>query len=175
LTAALTPGGSAFAAAPDQRIVSGLLLVAMVGGAFALTRSGADPRASIDAVEATAPSPWLVLIVTLALASAFMGAEPFLRGHGAPAVLSLLARLACEAVACWLILRWSARAGWHRRHYAAIAAATTLTYTLFGLFAILRGRTNLGVPTNSVDVFGQVVLAAVILGLIAWGARGESA
>lgn len=171
-TAAFSLGNSAFVSGPGQRLVSGVLLVAIVAAAFFLAPP--ESHASVATRERTAAPTWLVLVVTLALASAFMGAEPFLRSHGAPPLVSLLVRLTCEAAAAWLILGWSARPGWDRRHYAAIAAATTLTYALFGLAAILRGRTNLGVPTNSVDVFGQVVLAAVILGLIAWGARMES-
>ena len=50
-------------------------------------------------------------------------------------------------------------------------AGTTLTYALFGLVAFLRGHTNLGVPTDRIDIAGQIVLAAAVLLLIWWGRR----
>jgi hypothetical protein len=53
----------------------------------------------------------------------------------------------------------------------ALAAGTTLTYALFGLVAFLQGHTNLGVPTDRVDIAGQIMLACAVLLLIWWGSR----
>jgi len=70
-----------------------------------------------------------------------------------------------------LIVRWSRLRGWGPSHYLALAAGATLTYALFGLSAFLQGHTHLGVPTDAVDIAGQIVEALAILLLIAWAAR----
>jgi hypothetical protein len=57
-------------------------------------------------------------------------------------------------------------------HYLAIAAGTSLTYALFGLYAFVHeGHTHLGVPTGAIDVAGQIVLTLIIVALIGWGVR----
>ena len=48
---------------------------------------------------------------------------------------------------------------------------TTVTYSLFGLAAFLQGHTNLGTPTDRIDMVGQIVLASAVLLLIWWGGR----
>lgn len=90
-------------------------------------------------------------------------------------MLSVALRLALEAGAIVAILRWSRARDWTPGHYLAIAAGTTITYALFGLQAFMQGHTNLGVPTNRVDVAGQIVEAAVVIALIAWGALSRHA
>ena len=84
--------------------------------------------------------------------------------------LSVLTRLACEISAAALFLSWSRMRTWGPRHYLAISAGTTLTYSLFGFVVLLQGHTNLGAPTDRIDVAGQIVLASVVFLLIWWGA-----
>ena len=95
-------------------------------------------------------------------------------GRGTPHVppaVSVLVRLTLEAVAAVVLLRWGRAADWTAAHYLAIAAATTLTYAMSGLAVFLGGHTNLGEPTDAVDVAGQVVLSALVFLAIWRGAR----
>lgn len=161
-TAAFSFKASPFVATKAQFLVAGLLLVLALAGVFLIDSRGARGAAS--------PAPPLVAVFggCLALAIAFMLAED--RGNpNVPPAVSLLARWAIEAAAAMLVVRWSRRAGWSARHYLAIAAATTLTYAIFGLVAFLRGHTNLGEPAGGIDVAGQILLAALVFLAIGWG------
>jgi hypothetical protein len=49
-----------------------------------------------------------------------------------------------------------------------VAAGTTATYFLFGLTVLLGGHTNLGAPTDGLDIAGHVLLGLVTFALIGW-------
>ena len=117
----------------------------------------------------TRPYLYVVFFVCLALAIGFLMAQN--REHPlVPAAMSVVVRWTLEAAAATAILRWSRGRNWHPGHYLAIATATTLAYTIFGLTALLRGHTNLGEPTNAFEIAGQVVLAALVFLAIRRGA-----
>jgi hypothetical protein len=168
-TASFSIKSSPFVATTSQFIAVGLLVLLAIVGAFAID-SGKGEHSTARA-GSQAPRPLWVFLATLALAILFMMAEPLARDHGLAPFVSVLARAACEAVAITLIVRWSRMPGWGASQYLALAAGTTLTYALFGLVAFLRGRTNLGVPTDGIDIAGQIVLASAVLLLIGWASR----
>ena len=164
-TTAFSLKSSPFVATRAQFVVVGLLALLAIGSAF-LVGGRADHAV---APASRAPYPPVVCLVSLVAAIVFMMAEPYLRGHGQPPALSLAIRLASEAVGGGLIAWWSGMRGWTAGHYLAIASATTLTYALFGFAAFLQGHTNLGVPTDRIDLAGQIVLALAVFVLIGWG------
>lgn len=171
LTASFSLKSSAFVATRSQFIVVGLLVLLAVVGSFAI-RARADTGAhETTAVGSIAPRPIWALLVTLALASAFMVAEPVARHRGMAPFLTVLTRLACEIGAGGVIVSWSRMRTWGPSHYLAISAGTTLTYSLYGFVVLLQGHTNLGAPTEWIDVAGHIVLASVVFLLILWGAR----
>jgi hypothetical protein len=158
---------SHFVASVPQFAAVAVLVVAAVVAAFTLFRpSAGGAAASTD--RPPPPSPWLVGVVSFALATAFELIEHFAQGPATPAVVGVLGMLACEVVAIVLIARWSRRPGWGPHHYLAIATGTVLTYTWVGLRPFLNGHTNLGASTDLVDVAGQVVETLVSLALIGW-------
>ena len=162
-TASFSLQASPFVATKTQFIAVGLLTLLAIAGAL-LVRPGfaADARRA-------GPRPGVVFAVCLALSAAFMFAED--RGNpNIPPLVSLIARAAVVVVACVVLLRWSAAPDWRSSHYLAIASGTTLTYAVYGAMVFLRGHTNLGKPTDAVDVAGQAVLAALVFLAIRWGA-----
>ena len=163
-TASFSWRSSPFVATPAQFLVAGVLAVLLIVAAFAIKPS---PSTSGRA----APQWWLVLVFAFVVSSLFFAAESLARSHGMPPVVSLLFRLICEIVAIVLIVDWSRRRGWEPGHYIALAAGTTLTYALFGFSAFLQGHTNLGEPTNGVDIAGEIILALAILLLLFWASR----
>src|SRR5262249_18998395 len=156
---------SPFVASRSQFVSVGALILVAIAAAFSV-----EPRRHA-ATSHNAPRPVWVFLMSLALSIAFMMVESVARDRGLRPFVSVIVRLGCEAIAAGLILSWSGRRTWGPRHYLAIAAGTTLTYALFGLVAFLHGRTNLGVPTNAIDIAGQVALALGVFLLIWWGAR----
>lgn len=171
LTASFSLKASAFVATRSQFIVVGLLVLLAAVGSFTI-RSPADTGAhETTAAGSIGPRPIWALLVTLALASAFMVVEPVARGRGMAPFLSVLTRLGCEIGAAGLIVSWSRMRTWGPHHYLAISAGTTLTYALYGFVVLLQGHTNLGAPTDRIDIAGQVVLASGVSLLIWWGAR----
>lgn len=171
LTASFSLKSSAFIATRSQFMVVGLLVLLAIVGSVTI-RSRADTGAhETPTVGSDAPRPIWVFLVTLALASAFMAAEPVARDRGMAPFLSVLTRLACEIGAAGLIVSWSRMRTWGPPHYLAISAGTTLTYSLYGFVVLLQGHTNLGAPTDRIDIAGQVVLASAVSLLIWWGAR----
>jgi len=168
-TAAFSLKASPFRATTLQFVTVGVLTILAAAAAFLTKPAGAsnDRRASL---AATAPRPVVVFAVCLTLAIAFMLAEDRGSARVLP-VVSVLLRLALEVVAAVILFRWSAAGAWEPAHYLAIASATTLTYTIFGAMAFLRGHTNLGVPTGALDVAGQIVLAGLVFLAIGWGSK----
>jgi hypothetical protein len=145
-------------------------VVLAVAAAFATGRGG---KAAADST-ATAPRPLIVFFVCLALAAVFMMAEDRTQPR-VPAVVSLLFRVALTAAAAALLARWGRARDWGAGHYLAIASATTLTYAVFGFLTFLRGHTNLGAPTGTVDLAGQIGLAALVFLMIWLGGRSRGA
>ena len=165
-TTAFTLKANPFVASTAQFLAAGALLVLALAGAFLIDRR---PSARITLV-APAPRRVVVFVVCLALAVAFMLVED--RGNpNIPPAVSVVARWAIEAAAAIVLVRWSRGEGWSAHHYLAVAAATTLTYAMFGLAAFLRGHTNLGEPTGGIDIAGQILLAGLVFLAIGWGWR----
>jgi len=160
---------SPFVASRAQFGVSaGLVAMTLVVAFRAFDRVDAP---SVPASSSTAPSLALVSASMLVLASAYLASEGYARSRGFNPAAPLVFRLACEAVALALLSRWARRRDWTPRHYLAIAAGTTLTYFLFGLDVVMGGHTNLGAPTNAVDVAGQLAFGVATFALIAFAAR----
>jgi hypothetical protein len=160
---------SPFVASPTQFLVSAALIGAIVVLAFVAFAPTPDRREPV--AKSVAPPLLAVSLVTLILASLYLASEPYARAHHMAPAVGVVFRLACEAETIAFLSAWSNRHGWTPRHYLAIAAGTTLTYFLFGLNVVMRGHTNLGVPTDAIDVAGQIVLGLAVLALIAWAAR----
>jgi hypothetical protein len=170
-TASFSLKSSPFVATTKQFAAVGLLMLVAIVGAFTIgsrTRMGTHQTTRS---ASHAPEPWLVFLATATIAILFMMAEPLARDRGMAPFVSVIARVACEAVAAALILWWSRLRAWGPRHYLALSAGTALTYSLFGLLAFLQGHTKLGVPTDRIDVVGQLCLAAAVFLLIWWGNR----
>jgi len=169
-TASYSLKSSPFVATRPEFLAVGLLVSFAIVGAFTIG-SRADQRDDQRAqTGSSAPRTWWVFLATLAIAIVFMMAESLARDRGMPPVASVLVRVACEATAAVSIVRWSRERGWGPRHYLALSAGLTLTYALFGLAAFLQGHTNLGAPTDRIDIAGQIVLASAVFLLIWWGA-----
>jgi hypothetical protein len=162
-TAAFSLKASPFVASRLQFLTAGALTLLAIVAAFLVD----SPAIASDRA---APRPIVVFFVCLAVAIGFMIAEDRSRPN-VPPVVSVLVRWTLEAVAAIVIVRWSRMRDWNADRYLAIAAATTLTYTMFGLAVFLRGRTNLGEPTDSLDIAGQMLLAALVFLAIWWGVR----
>jgi hypothetical protein len=156
---------SPFVARPAQFGVVAVLVLLALGAAFSVG-PGRD-----SFTHGPAPRPLWVFLSSLALSVAFMMSEFVARDHGMHPAVGVLTRLACHASAAGLIVTWSRRPTWAPRHYLAIAAGTTLTYALFGFSAFLQGHTHLGVPTDRIDLAGQIAIGAGVVLLIWWGAR----
>ena len=173
-TAKFSRQASPFVATRAQFFVAGVLVLLVIGAAFALKPAAvvaagyASPQRSHSTSEHTAPRSWWMLLFAFAVACMFLVAESYTRSHGMPPAVSLLIRLTCEIVAVVLIVRWSRMRGWEPAHYLALAAGAALTYALFGLSAFLQGHTNLGELTDGVDIAGQIIEALVILLILAW-------
>jgi hypothetical protein len=162
---------SDFVASRAQFVTSAVLVALTIVTAFRINRR-VDGETYRSSRQPQAPPAWSQALLAFLLASAYLVVEPLARSHGQPPWVGLVARTACEAVAVWLIIRWARRQGWGPLHYLALGAGTTLTYLLFGLSVVIQGHTNLGVPTNAIDIAGQIGLGLGVLGLIAWGAYG---
>jgi hypothetical protein len=169
MVAAFSWKASPFVASRTQFAVSaGLIGMTLVTAFWAFDRVDAPPVLSSNS---TAPSLAMVSGSMLVLASAYLASEGYARGHGVSPAAPLFFRLACEAVALMLLSRWARRRDWTPRHYLAIAAGTTLTYFLFGLNVVMGGHTNLGAPTDAVDIGGQLAFGVATFALIVWAAR----
>jgi len=162
-TASYSLKASPFVATRAQFLVVGALTLLAVVAAFVL---GSRPGASGH----TAPRPVVVFFVCLALATTFLVVENRANPRVLP-VVSVLVRWVLVAGAAIVLTRWGSARDWSPRHYLAIAAATTLTYTMFGAAAFAGGHTNLGEPTGGVDIAGQIGLAALVFLAIWWGVR----
>ena len=171
MTASYSLKSSPFLATKAQFLVAGLLVLVAIAGAFGISPLGEGVDGGAVKAGSNAPRPLWVFLMTLALASLFMIVESVARDRGAAPSVSVVVRIACEAIAAILIVRWSRRRDWTPGHYLAISAGTTLTYALVGLAAFLGGHTNLGVPTDRIDIAGQIVLASAVFMVIWWGAR----
>ena len=162
---------TAFRASATQLITAGAVALLAVVCAFVVKL----PRTRDVPATDRPPAPWVVALTSFTLAAAFALTQQWTRGNNVLPAVGVGGMLACEAIAALLFLAWSRRAGWGGPLYLAIATGTVSVYFLMGLDAFLRGQTNLKVPTNSVDVIGQVVIAAIIYLLIAVGVRRQRA
>jgi hypothetical protein len=170
-TASFSLKASPFMATTRQFAVVGLLdLLAFVGAFTIRARTMTGPHETTRS-RSRAPQPWWVFLATALMAILFMIAEPLARDRAMAPFVSVIVRVGCEATAAALIVRWSRMGEWGPRHYLALSAGTVLTYGLFGLSAFLQGHTNLGVPTDRIDVVGQLVLVSAVFLLIWWGNR----
>lgn len=172
ITVAISLFQSPFVAPLPQLLAAVVLAAAAVAVGFGAFRAGAA-RAR---VPGWTPPVWLAGLLSLALASAFELVRHLSQSAGVPAVLNLLAMLACALVAVVVIGRWSRTEGWGPAHLLALAAGTILTYGWVSTTTFLGGRTNIGDHVGALDVAGQVLEVLIVLGLIAWGlVRGRRA
>jgi hypothetical protein len=170
-TASFSLKSSPFVATRAEFLVVGLLVLLAIVGAFLVGVRAERPEREFAGAGSNAPRPVWVFLAILPMAVLFMTVESFARDRGVAPFLSVLARVACEAMAAVSILWWSRTRGWGPGNYLALSAGTTVTYALFGLAAFLQGHTNLGTPTDRIDIVGQIVLASAVLLLIWWGGR----
>ncbi|MFI6320951.1 hypothetical protein ACIBG8_25670 [Nonomuraea sp. NPDC050556] len=138
-----------------QLVGTGVVIVGLVAAAL-LWRPAGRPLA------ARAPSPWVVLGLTLVAGVLFWA--PALVYAGVPAWVSVAWYLVLYGTAAVLIARWSRSAGWGGRHTLALAGGGLLTYAWHGF------AQPPAVPAPAaVDLAGNAffVLAAVALLLLA--------
>lgn len=159
-----------FRASAAQLLTAGVVVVVVLVAAFAV-----KPREHEVPATGAPPSWWVVAVTSFALAGAFALIQQLTRGNNVLPAVGVGGMLACELIAAVAILGWSKRRGWGEVYYLALAAGTVAVYFLTGLQAFLHGQTNLKVPATSVDVIGQVVIAAIIYLLIAVGMRRQPA
>jgi hypothetical protein len=131
---------------------------ALIAVAFALPRA---PRAT---VPTPAPSPWLVGIISFALASLFMLATMGFDRLGGWLVVGLYVLL--DAIAIGLILRWSRQADWGAAHVLALAGGALLTYAWHAF-----PQTPVLGATGQLDLIGNAMFAIGAVALLAAAAR----
>jgi hypothetical protein len=154
-----------FVASPGQFAAVGVITVALVLGAFRFF--GRHDAADLPSRRAAQPpSPWLVLVVALILASVFHWWFSYAPTNHVPAGLGLAGLLGLELLALVLFVVWSRRSGWKPVHVLAAGTGAVLTYGWLGITRlVVIGGTALGVPTAPIDVAGQVLLLVVMLGV----------
>lgn len=167
LGAAVTTYGTyrdnSFIASVPQLVSIVVIVIALVALAFRL------PRRTIRA-DRQAPSPWLVLGVTLVAGVVFE--ITLLVPFPTPLWATLLALVASEAGMAVLALTWSARQGWDGRHRMALAGGALLTYVWHVFFTHPMVAATPAVNLISHIVFG---LGAVILLVLAARRAGATA
>lgn len=155
VTTAMQLSSDPFRASVAQFAGVAVAIVLLVGAAFALRRTAPAP------VAKAAPSPWLVVVGTLAAGAAIM-----VLGVNAPipAWLDVTLILAVLAVATVAINAWSRRQGWGAGHHLALAAGALVTYAWhsFPQPSLLVGNTPL-------DLIGNAIFTAAALVLLAFG------
>jgi len=145
--------------APASRLATvAVLVVLSVAAAFLLPRAR-TAGATVD--PAPAWSPWLVLVLALALLSAFMGVD--LIADRLAWWLVCLFGVAMLTALAWLVLAGSRRAGWGRPHRLAVAAAALLTYSWH---SFTMGSLQHDASATQLLV-SHVVLAALAVALLA--------
>ena len=135
-----------------QMITAAAVVVALIVAAFVV---GRVPGPSTDR---PAPNPWLVGAVAFVASSLF-----FAKSEN---WLGVAFGLLLVAAMTGLVTRWSRRKGWSAAHRLALAGGALLTYAWGGfVLAALLGH------TGTVDLIGQVVLAAGAVALLAAAIR----
>jgi hypothetical protein len=161
-----------FVASPGQFAAVGVIVVALILAAFRFFRR--HDAADLPSRRARhpgenrgePPSPWLVLVVVLVLASLFHWWFSYAPTNHVPAGLGLAGLLGLELLAVVLFVMWSRRSGWRPVHVLAAGTGAVLTYGWLGIARlVVIGGTALGVAATPIDVVGQVLLLVVMLGV----------
>jgi hypothetical protein len=139
-------------------LVAGVVVVLLVVAALRLPRRAEPVPATVKA----APSPWIVLVTTLALGGLLMVAG----GDRLPLWLSLVMVILGLVLAVLVIGGWSRLTGWGARHRLAVAAGGLFTYAWHGFtMEPFAGGGRVLTPVS------HVVLALGALALVGWEAR----
>ncbi|MFI5906066.1 hypothetical protein [Dactylosporangium sp. NPDC051541] len=144
-----------YTATAAQFTVTGVIVVLLLAaGVFVRFRSPAP--------AGTAPSPWVVLTMTLVTGAAFVMITTV---DSLPVWLGVTLEVAGIVVFLVAAGLWSARVGWGDAHRLAIGTGALLTYTWHAFVKQPSGRADLAVHLTGNIVFGA---AAVILIWFAW-------
>lgn len=141
-----------------QLVGTGVVIVGLVAAAL-FWRRPVRP-----ALAARAPSPWVVLGLTLVAGMMFWA--PALVYASVPAWASVAWYLTLYATTAVLIARWSRSAGWDGRHTLALAGGGLLTYAWHGF------AQPPAVPAPAaVDLAGNTFFALAAVALLLLAAR----
>jgi hypothetical protein len=145
-TFAISYADGHFMATPAQLIITVVIVIALIVAAFRVP--------SLPPVTAAAPSPWLVLVTTLATGALFQLSNRMPTALAVPLVVAALAAVTTA------ILLWSRRAGWDGRHRLAAAAGALLTYVWhsFLMHPVVEASTALTVVSHVAFALAAVVL-----------------
>ncbi|MFN8445875.1 MAG: hypothetical protein U0175_34105 [Caldilineaceae bacterium] len=147
----------AFIASMTQFLVSGVVVVILIVGAFVLPRF---QRREPDDTQST-PDPWPVGVLAFTLGSAFM---ILARTHEPiPAVLNTVGLLCLLALGFILFWRWSSRIGWTLQHAMTLSGSLLMTYAWYGFVQ----RPSTGSASSQIDLVGNVIFALGAIVLLA--------
>lgn len=149
-TTAMQLGTDSLVASPAQFAGVAVAIIVLVVTAAAVGRRTSRSTAG------TVPSVWMVAAAMLVLSSGWMLAEGQI-GNG---WLRAAALLVLEIIAVIVMVSWSRRTGWTRRHALAAAGGALLTYAWHAF-----GETPVLDASRTVDLIGNAVFAllAVVL------------
>jgi hypothetical protein len=143
----------ALAQVAGTAVAVALLLLA----AFMVTARRAEPAGS------TAPAAWGVAVAAFAVTSVFIVLGWF------PGWPTVAVYLALYALSGWLLVRWTRRPGWTKRHVLALAGGVLVTYAWYAFPS--QPLVGAGGP---VDVVGNVLFTVGLAGLLWRAARATS-
>jgi hypothetical protein len=155
VTTAFQLSEDSFVASPAQFTGAALVFFFLIGLA---ARVGKEP---VPRVPGRVPAVWLVGLISLLVTSAFMTVSDL----DLPAWPAAAIYLVGWAASILLVLFWSRRSSWSRRHVLALASGALLTYAWHAF-----PQNSLGDDARTADLIGNGVFAvvAVVLLIVAW-------
>lgn len=149
-----------FMASPAQFATAGVVIVALIVGAFAIRRR------RLPAVAGRAPSPWLVGGAGLVLTSAYWAPSNFVTTKAYDWVGAAV-WVAVVVIGVAAVSRWSRMEGWDRRHPFALGAGAAMTYVWmsFPVRPEVGGSVVVDLVSNA--VIGTVAVLVLALAAVA--------
>jgi hypothetical protein len=154
----IAPG---YVAPPLLRALAALVaLLLVITALIILSRNAAHTT-----VDANAPQPWLVLVVTLigslvwhALLAVLWRVEPAF-AKGPLVIIPMVCALAIVALMAWTLRHWTAGRGWNDRHRLALVSGAVISHSVVGGTILTKST----VDRVGVGVLGLVLIVLLVL------------